>query len=273
MTTERDRDPLERLRALNPVRTSDLDGLVLGLPAQTLFQRVIANEAPTRRRPVTAPRPWPRRRRPRLAAVAVVASLSVAVAGYALVERRATKPQTIACFAAADLEATTAVVGVERDGPVVACAGVWAAGFFGNVPTPPLRACVLESGVVGVFPEASGQDVCVDLDLAAVSVPTSAPTTRLPAPAPDLAVDPERVSAFRDAVRTRLTSVGCVGPAVAEAIVREELGSAGLEGWTIRLGLDTEGGGFTPERPCATLSVLPEQRTVLLVPLPVVPAD
>ncbi|HEX7275785.1 MAG TPA: hypothetical protein VF244_00280 [Acidimicrobiales bacterium] len=282
MTTERDRDPSERLRALNPVRAGELDGLVWALPAQALFQRIVAGEelagagSEVER---AGPRARRGRRGPRVAVLAGVASLSVAVAGYALVGRQSSKPQTVACFATADLRAETAVVGVDRRaGPVAACVGVWARGAFGGV-TPPstLRACILESGVVGVFPQAPGRDVCLDLDLAAAAFPPgpgpSGPSSPSSPSAPGRsgAVDPDRFLAFRDAAQARLGPV-CVGPAAAAAIVWEELERAGLRDWTVVTGVPGEGGGFSAERPCASLSFLPEQRTVLIVPLPALPA-
>ena len=157
-----------------------------------------------------------RRRVPRVAVLAGVVSVSVAVAAYALVTRPSSKPQNVACFAAADLTAKTAVVGVDARGPVAACAGLWARGFLGATPPPSLQACLLESGVVGVFPEAAGRDVCVDLGLAAASSPAP-PSDRHP---PGVAagpvrtiriVDHTRFFAFRDAVLSRFVGQGCIG--------------------------------------------------------------
>ncbi len=122
----------------------------------------------------------------------------------------------------------------------------------------------------GVFPQVSGSDVCLDLDLAAAgSPPASRPSVPGPGAGAEQNVDPDRFLAFRDAVQARLGPV-CLGPAVAEAIVRDELERAGLEDWTVTLGVGAE---FSAERPCASVSLLPEARTVLIVPLPALPAD
>lgn len=285
MTTERGRDVLERLRTCNPVPAGRLDDLVWTDLAQTQFQHIVATPPSVslrgRRRPApvsAAPVPGRRRRVPRLAVVAGLVSMSVAVTAYALVTRPSPKPQNVACFAAADLTAKTAVVGVDAEGPVAACASLWEKGFLGITPPPSLRACLLESGVVGVFPEAAGRDVCLDLGLVAASAP--APTTpdrvNPPGSSPagarpdpdDAVVDETRFFAFRDAVLSRFLGQECVGVVAAEAIVREELGRAGLDGWTVTRGLGADGSGFSDERPCASLNFHPEVRSVDLVPVP-----
>ncbi len=262
-----ERDPMERLRALNPVRPGELDALVWAGPAQALYQRIVGGEAPAPVGPpgtASAP-PRLRRRGPRVAFVAGVASLAVAAAGYALVGGHSSKPQFVACFGAADLQAPTAVAGVEGDGPVAACAGVWATGLFGASPTPPLRACLLESGVLGVFPEPSGRDVCLDLNLAAASASS--------APSGPTALDQTAFLAFQDSAVARLVAAGCIAAASAEVIVRQEMERAGLRGWTVITGAGADGDGFSAARPCASLGFHPEQRTVVLVPLPGPPRD
>jgi hypothetical protein len=279
VTTQRDFDPLERLRAANPVPAGQLDDLVFGAPAQALFRRIVALDAsaPVRARqsrtpvaPVTtAPRPPSRRRIPKVAVVGAALAVSVGVAGYALVGHQPSKSATVACFMAADLRANTAVVDVDRRGPGAACADFWATGAFGRpaIP-PPLRACILESGVVGVFPEDPGRDVCLDLGLTAAAPPS--PTTtggRGPGPTNGPISEDDRFLMFRDAILARVIGQPCIGPEPATALVREELGRAGLGGWTVRTGE----GGFTAERPCASLSFLPAERTVVLVAGPPTP--
>ncbi len=268
MSTERDRDLLERLRVLNPVVAGQFDDLVFTEPAHALFRQIVATDAPVGLqvggRRVLRPLPaggQHRRSGRRVAVVAGLVSLSVAVAGYALVGRQPSKPQTVACFAAAELQSLTAVVAVESDGPVAACSRVWEQGFFRKPAPSPLRACVLESDVVGVFPEASGSDVCLHLGLASVS--------RAPSP-PESGpfVDPGRFAAFRDAVAGRLDGQGCVGVKPATSIVGEELERAGLTGWKVVLGGGADGAWFSADRPCVSLSYQPEARTVELVPLP-----
>ena len=276
MTTERDGDPLERLRVLNPVSADELDALVWAEPAQACFRRIVAGEIPTAQgRPGRLRAPLPAgpgrpRRALRVAVLAVVGSMSLVVAGYALVGRQPSKPQTVACFAAADLQAETAVVGTGEGGPVATCARLRERGYPGGAKPSASRACVLESGAVGVFPEATGRDVCLDLGLATVSAPgggrdnPSRPSIEPGAPE----VAAARFTAFRDAVLPRLVGQGCVGAGPAEMIVREELVRAGLEGWTVVSGVGEDGLGFSTERPCASLNFKPEVRTVELAPVP-----
>ena len=280
MTTDRDGDPLERLRVLNPVSADELDALVWAEPAQACFRRIVAGEIPTvQGRPGRLRAPLPAgpvgasgpRRALRVAVLAAVASTSLVVAGYALVGRQPSKPQTVACFAAADLRAETAVVGSGPGGPVATCARLRDRGFLGADTTSTLRACVLESGAVGVFPEATGRDVCLDLGLASVSTPAGGgreSPSRPSIEADDPAVAAARFTAFRDAVLPRLVDQGCVGAGPAEAIVREELGRAGLQGWTVVIGVGEDGLGFSAERSCASLNFKPEVRTVELAPVP-----
>jgi hypothetical protein len=200
-----------------------------------------------------------------------MATTSMAVAAYALVGRQPSKPQNVACFAAADLQAETAVVGAGPGGPVATCARLRDRGYVGGATSQTLRACVLDSGAVGVFPEASGRDVCLDLGLASVSPPTGGgrgEPSRPPIGTDDAVADAARFTAFRDAVLPRLLDQGCVGAGAAEAIVREELGRAGLEGWTVVAGVGEDGLGFSAERPCASLNFKPEVRTIELAPVP-----
>jgi hypothetical protein len=38
-----------------------------------------------------------------------------------------------------------------------------------EAPPPPLKACVLEEGGIGVFPRRHGQDICAELGLAPIT--------------------------------------------------------------------------------------------------------
>ena len=142
-----------------------------------------------------------------------------------------------------------------------------AQGILGSVVPLTLRPCVLASGVVGVFPEGAGQDVCLELRLA----PLSASSTSAPQGPEDPAGESDRFLAFRDAVLARFVDQTCVEPAAAAMIVHEELDRANLGGWTVLGGAGQAGVDFSPERPCASLSFLPEQRAVALVPIPSAP--
>lgn len=255
-------DPLERLRAANPVPHA---AVVLLRPDPALFDRITT--AP----PSSVPDPVRgRRRRRRLVPALVATSLLGGAVAYGLLRGEVSNPETVACFEAPDLAAATEVVTVEAAGPVDACAGLWRRGVFEpSTGVPPLVACVLPEGVVGVFPATGAGDPCTALNLAPLSpTPTrSTTTTTLPgaAPAPPPvsppAADPNtRILNFRDAVLGQFLDSPCMAPAAGAEIVRRELDRAGLSDWTIT------SGGYTSERPCASLSFRSEERQVVLVP-------
>jgi len=248
-------DPLDRLRAANPVLLTDP---TLAPPDPILFQR-ITTSAPLRP-------DRPRRRARRFLPALLATSLIGGAAAYALLRGEVTRPQHVVCHELANLAADSAVVSVEEGGPVAACAEQWRRGVFGaGREAPELAECVLDSGVAGVFPVTSGEDVCGRLGLAPV-VPTTAPPSTGPgATSSDPAA---RVVAFREAVGDQFLTSPCVEPAAATAIVRRELDRAGLQDWTIRGGEGLPGDGFSAQRPCATLSLRPENREVVLVPFP-----
>ena len=259
-------DPLERLRAVNPVPPAEI---ALLRPDPLLLERITS--AP----PVAVADPLRRRRRGRrLVPVLVVTSLVGAV-GYGLLRGDVSRPETVACFERADLSSVTAVARVEAAGPIEACAGVWRRGTFGGgTEIPPLVACVLPTGVAAVFPATAGADVCTALNLAPMTPPPAPPPLPSPTPAPALttttpggtpAPQPAadlstRILNFRDAVVGQFLESPCMAPAAGAEIVRRELDRAGLGDWTV------VSGGFTEDRPCATLSLRTEERQVLLVP-------
>ena len=249
-------DPLERLRAVNPVPAAEV---ALLTPDRELFDRITSVP------PVTVADPLHRRRRGRrLVPVLAVASLLGGAAAYGLLRRDVSRPETVVCFERADLTAAADAVRVfEATGPIEACAALWRRGVFGEGgEVPPLVECVLPSGLAGVFPATAGVDVCT----AVTSVPPAptppAPTTTTPpATAPPADVN-TRVLRFRDAVLAQFLDTPCMAPAAGVDIVRRELDRAGLGEWTI------VSGGFSAERPCATLSLHSAERQVILVPSP-----
>lgn len=258
-------DPLERLRAVNPVPPGEV---ALLRPDPVLFDRITS--APPSR--TAAPLPARRRRR-RLVPALVATSLLGGAVAYGVLRGGVSDPETVACYERADLQATTAVVSVGTVGPVEACAGVWRQGTFGGgTEVPPLVACVLSTGVAAVFPATAGADVCTALNLVPIAPPPSTttpppptatrpPPTTAPAPGPAPAADLNtRILNFRDAALGQFIDAPCMAPATGAEIVRRELDRAGLGDWTV------VSGAFSADRPCATLSVRPEERQVLLVP-------
>jgi hypothetical protein len=249
-------DPLERLRAANPVPSR---AAVLVRPDPVLFRAITAGGGGRRRS-------RPSRPLVRLLAPALAVSMLVggAVAYGVLREPGVPKPQSALCFDEADLEARADVVGVGREGPVAACAELWRRGDLGTPggEVPPLAECVLNTGVAGVFPAAPGDDVCRRLVAPPAAPPGSAPgapSTTAPSP-PTLADLNDRFFAFRDAVLALFVDSPCVEPGVATATVRRELDRAGLADWRIR------SGEFSEERPCATLSMRPDNKEIVLTP-------
>jgi hypothetical protein len=255
------REPLERLRAVNPVPP----GVgVLTPPDPVLFRRITSGEAVAAR---SRPSPWRARR---LVPAFLVASLLGGTVAYAILRDGVTKPEAVACYERADVESPIEVAFVGKQGPIAACAELWRRGAFGpGVEVPPLVECVLDSGVAGVFPAVPGRDVCGALNLPPV---TSAPTVSTTAPGPGATQSAgdvnARILAFRDAVTPQLFDAGCVEPRAAATIIRRELDRAGLGDWTVRGGEGLAGDGFSAERPCATLSLRPDSREVVLVPSP-----
>jgi hypothetical protein len=271
-------EPLERLRAANPVPAPD-PAAVTTPAAVALLHRIVTEEPA---RPVVAARPWLRRRRLRLLVPALVLTGAAGAVGYALVNNGVSSPQTVACYQSADLHARTQVVVGDARGPAANCADLWTNGAFGPPSVPPLVVCALPSGMAGVFPDADGTDVCARLGLAPVPAPGPAPTPvpvpgsapsspavpgSAPTSTPTPADENARFLAFRDAVLPQFLDAACVDPATAQAVVRRELDRAGLADWAIRTGQGV-GDGFSADRPCATLAFRPTERAVLLVPAP-----
>jgi hypothetical protein len=264
-------DPLQRLRAANPVPI--VDPAAASAPAAVaLLSRLLAEEpvaaAPRRR--------TPRRRlraRARILIPAVLLSGAAGAVGYALMNRDVSAPQTVACYQRGDLGARTQVVVGDSRGPVADCSDLWAAGAFGGTAVPPLAACVLPSGAAGVFPADRGADPCAGLGLEPVATTAVAPPSPPPSVSPSslpvttVADENGRFVAFRDAVLPQFLDAPCVDPAAAQAIVRQELDRAGLTNWTVRTGPGV-GAGFSADRPCATLSFETTDRVVVLVPAP-----
>jgi len=250
-------DPLERLRAVNPIPAAEV---ALLTPDPVLFERITSVS------PVPADPLRHRRRGRRLVPALVVTSLLGGAVAYGLLRGDVSRPETVLCFEGPDLTAAADAVRVEAAGPIEACAGLWRRGVFGEVSeVPPLVGCVLPSGVAGVFPATAGTDVCTALNLVpAGSVPPATTTTTgapAPAPAPAPAADLNtRILMFRDAVLGQFLDTPCMAPATGTDIVRRELGRAGLGDWTVI------SGEFSAERPCASLSLRTEERQVVLIP-------
>ena len=201
-----------------------------------------------------------RRRRSRVALILVPAIIVlVGLTGfttYALT-REPTHLESVGCFETVALDGNITVVKSDGRDPTVICGELWHDGVMGPGPAPEsLAACVLESGVIGVFP-GSAAATCEQLGLA-----------ELP---PTYAAEQKRFADLRDAIEDHLgepasgSSPGsdkCVGEDEARALVRRELDAHGYADWGIELSQD-----FTAERPCAEASFDGEKKTVVLIPV------
>lgn len=217
--------------------------------------------------------------RPLLPAVAALALVAATV--VALLTRDVTDPTTVACYEEPHLEADTAVVGADGDDAVAACAEVWAEGAFGTPAVPDaLTECVLETGVVAVFPV----DDCSQVTRTPAATPSpstpgpsasapGAPTS--PSPAPPAAPPPDdehranaaEFAAVRDRLVERFLDEPCMDESTATAAIREVVTGTALERWEVR-----PNAPFTSARPCASLAFDAEGQAILLAPIPPPPS-
>ncbi len=240
MATER--DAFELLRRANPVPGEAL----VASAVNDVLERVLAA-------PPAETDPAPGRPTRRLAVVVVGILAALAAVGWTALTLRSepSKPLTVGCYAAADLDSRAEVVVADGRPPEEACRDVWRRGAFGDVPVPDLAECVLPSGSVGVFP-ASGGNTCADVQAG----------RHRPGPSegkPD-------VVALRQALVETFRDEGCLGAASAREIVRRHLAEHGFDGWIVEVT-----GNFGPERPCASLAFDVPTSLILIIPVPGTP--
>lgn len=191
-----------------------------------------------------------RRRRRRLAAAVLlpVAVLSL-VAAAVVISRSPRITAHLGCYAAPSVEADTTVADADGRPPTAICAELWASGaiYPGTRTVPPLEACVLRTGPVGVFP-ADPPGVCERLGLAPLRTEGYHTTTG-------------RIGALRDALVRRVNpDRRCLDEAAATATVRRELDRRGFGDWTVKV----EPGSFAGNRPCAAFGLLEREHQVIL---------
>jgi len=242
-------NPDEELRAANPVNEHDLADAPDSPFAQALFRKITGAPYHPRIRPV-------RRRRPlKVYAGSLVAVLATGVGvGYALVGHHATRQSVVSCYAEARLDAHVVEVTAAGSDPIAACQSMWA---LGHVPGQPvvrneaLTACVLPSGLAGVFPDTAGT-VCRRLRLTPIDARPSATTT--PAESP--------VISMMNTVAAALAN-GCLTIDQANLLVRGALDRAGLPDWKV-----TQGAPSSAARPCASPAFDEPNHLVRLIPVP-----
>ena len=159
-------DPFETLRRINPVDPSTLPDPERSREALDAMERIIRGDAAAAegerfRRTRSLWRT--RRRRVYLVPIVAAAALAAATLAWALT-RGPTQHLDIGCYATIDLHGRAAVVPATEASPIETCEKLWLTGVFGK-PPPPLEACVLPSGAVGVFPSPE-ENSCERLNLA-----------------------------------------------------------------------------------------------------------
>lgn len=237
-----DDEAFEALRRANPVPLVDAGARPDPAPDDVL-RRIVGGHV----------RPAVPRRKAGAAAAVALGLVAVGAAGWTLAGPRGepSKPLTVGCYAAADLGGRVEVAVQDGRRPEDICADLWRKGVLGEGVVPPLAACVLASGTVGVFP-GTGPAVCVAVQ-------------GTPARQPAVTGEPDPV-ALRLALVEALRAEGCVGVERAVDLVRRALDDGGFRGWTVEVA-----GTAGPDRPCATLGFDVPAARVVVVPGPRVP--
>jgi hypothetical protein len=240
------RDARDRLRAANPLRVEDAPDPD-SPQAHALFERIVATDP-------SAPEATKTRRlgrfRWRVLWVLVPAAILASAAGYGIFHR-VVLPSSVVCYAQADLEADRALVPMGQGGPLATCGRVWEpGGTFHRTDgsEPALTACVLDTGVVAVFPGRKGVDTCGNLGVAPFDDSAEASEENQKADA----VEEALIQAFLSR---------CVGQLEAVAIAKQQLTEHELADWQVFAN------DFSEERPCASPSVDRSIKIVYIVPV------
>jgi hypothetical protein len=237
------RDPIDRLRGANPLPEEQAPGP--DTPgARALFDRIVQSPAGNGLDEVAR-----RRTLRRKALILVPAAALVAVAAGFAISRAVRQPLIVACYERATLHAPREVI-APTGTPVQSCRALWGPGAefnpAGSVRTPPLVACVLGSGAVGVFPDTLRPDTCSALGLG------GPPRSSEQAP---------RILQLERSLATRFLS-SCVGRGSAVRYAEAALRRSGLVGWRVLTPAP-----FTSAEPCASAAVEVPGRTVSLIPV------
>ncbi|HLU31590.1 MAG TPA: hypothetical protein VK088_07485 [Acidimicrobiia bacterium] len=241
MPRRRQPDGLEIMGADNPVDPALLDG-----PGSPKGQEMLARVLAIPRVPNPSPRP-----RVRIGRIALITAILIAVpAAVWALTRGLSNPEAIVCFADVSVDADRAGAPFEGPADATACVSVWEQVLIESPQVepgevPPLTACVLDQGSLGVFP-TDDEGVCEALGLA------------VPDPAQQAEADAVR-GLLVDLVEFIETD-DCMPMEAAEAGIRHILDESGFGHWEIRSQAATD------ERPCASLGFEPENSVVHLVP-------
>lgn len=199
--------------------------------------------------PTETSTPPRRHRRRRWAVVALIpaAILAVAAVRHVMVHSAEEVVESIGCFDAPDTHANTTIGNSDGRDPVDVCKDLWEQGIVsvGSTSPPPLVACAIGGGAVGVFPGSEG--TCQELGL-----------SDLPGGYREAAT---RFVALRDDLVERFGEAGCLNEADARHVVQEQLDARGFIGWTVEVARP-----FSPDEPCAFLGFDTPRKVVLLIP-------
>lgn len=271
-------DPFDRLRDADP-----LAGRRLPDPAD--HDAVVMRDAILDADVTPLEQVLHRRRRWLVGGVAVAAAVATAAA-LAVRTAPVTDPTSVGCYDAASTQASTIVIAASDASPVEQCRELWESGDVVQGVTadtmPPLTACVLDEGQVGVFPatscdeiDRSGRDVPPwsppEVDLPDVETPVQTPVETPSAPSgepteglplPDFGTDDVVV---RDALAEINTAMldRCLTLEQATALAERILADAGLEGWAVEPVVAWPDGdvcaGFFPDAAEQAVRFVPEE--------------
>lgn len=242
-------DGLERLRAINPVDESEVEGSD-SPRAEELLTRIISTDPGW-----TTP---PRRllsKQVRLV-LALLTGLIVTTAAAWIWTRAITTPNAVSCYQAVDLDADIAAAPPGERATADACVSVWERAELRNpdlVPAgsvPPLTACVAENGSLAVFP-SEDRDVCATLGLAY--------------PEPEHQDTADLVRDVEDRLVAYFQSKDCVPLDEAATEVERILDEMELTTWSV------ESQPERADRPCASFSFDSAAERVVLIPIPAQP--
>lgn len=169
----------------------------------------------------------PRRPRVGLRVLLVAAALVVIAATAAISVNRqsVTRSDAVACFSAADTDASRILPSRDLSDPAAACRDLWEQGMVPSVAyppgsVPPLVVCVGREGSAWVFP--GDASTCSRLGLADVD--------------PSESSDVPPLAELVDLLETRMPHQVCITPIHrARPIVEEALEELGLDTWTVRV--------------------------------------
>jgi hypothetical protein len=240
-------DPLDLLRAANPIDDDRLLDPARSTTARALFEQITGS-------PYTPPPVRNPRRSWRLYVGTLVAASGIGGGvAWAVTMRHPDKVLTVACYQRSDLTDASVVASDGRN-PVDVCRDAWRAGKVGPVTPTTLIACVLPGGTAGVFPGDNPNDnpndnICERLGLTPAAPPTTSDQTAA-------------LTVVRDALSGQFQAT-CLPLDKATVVAQHELAAQHLNAWTVETPTPA-----TPERPCASLAIDEPGHRIILVPIP-----